>query len=446
MSTTPSQFGLSAKAKRTVPQPINLLLTLAIGRDDLISLAAGLVDEQTLPDGEVRRAVAAMLTGEPRSRRALQYGDTAGLGGLREALAEHLCRLEGLSQAEMNISADNVIVGSGSQQLLYIVTDILVDPGDIVITEWPSYFVYTSTLTSLGASVRAVEMDEQGMRSDALEALLAELKSSGELHRVKILYTCDYYQNPTGITLSESRREEILQLVRAYSTERRICVLEDAAYRELCYDEPAPRTLKSRDEQGAHVVLVMTFSKPFSPGLRTGYAVVPDELLGPMVHQKGNHDFGSSNFAQHVLLHALRSGDYARHVEVLRRRYRSKRDAMLAALERHLGDFEPQQTHWTRPAGGLYVYLTLPEWLDTGKGGRLWSAALAEGVVYVPGEYCYGPDPQRRPERNHLRLTFGTVDEDAIEEGVARLARAIRKVALTGAEGGARQDSPAEAL
>jgi len=423
------QFRFSAKAGRTVPQPINYMLGPILQREGMISLAAGLVDQQTLPASGVARLSGEMLADEPTGRQSLQYGSTAGLPQLRQELLDYLCRLDGLTPEQLSLTADNLVVGSGSQQLLYIVTDVLVDPGDIVITAWPSYFVYTATIVSLGASVRAVDIDDGGMIPEALAELLEQLKRGGELGRVKIVYLCDYFQNPTGITLSPERRQRILEIVRSYSTADRICLLEDAAYQELSVDGPAvPPTIKSYERDNAQVVLAKTFSKPFSPGLRLGYAVLPDELVEPVLNQKGNHDFGSSNFLQHLLLRALRSGLYAEHVPMLRRQYAVKRDAMLSALETHLGA-EPEGVSWTRPGGGLYVFLTLPEGMDTGRDADLFAAALDEGVLYVPGEHCYGPDPRREVPRNRIRLTFGSVDEPSIAEGVARLARAIKKVA-----------------
>jgi len=274
------QFRFSAKAGRTVPQPINYMLGPILQREGMISLAAGLVDQQTLPASGVARLSGEMLADEPTGRQSLQYGSTAGLPQLRQELLDYLCRLDGLTPEQLSLTADNLVVGSGSQQLLYIVTDVLVDPGDIVITAWPSYFVYTATIVSLGASVRAVDIDDGGMIPEALAELLEQLKRGGELGRVKIVYLCDYFQNPTGITLSPERRQRILEIVRSYSTADRICLLEDAAYQELSVDGPAvPPTIKSYERDNAQVVLAKTFSKPFSPGLRLGYAVLPDLSL-----------------------------------------------------------------------------------------------------------------------------------------------------------------------
>lgn len=432
MNDKARHFAFSSKAGRTPTPPVNFLMDMAVEHKDAISLAAGLVDHETLPTDKTNQVVNEIFSDRSAGQDALQYGTTDGLTELREAVLNYTCQLDRITPGDISISPKNVIISSGSQQMLYIITDILVDPGDIVITEWPSYFVYTGVLRSLGASVRAVEMDENGMITSSLADTLEHLKRSGELKRVKIVYLCDYYQNPTGLTLSQERREKLVEIVRSYCVDHRICILEDAAYRELCYDtDSPPRSIKSYDRDNSLVVLAQTFSKSFSPGMKTGYAILPDELVEPVLNQKGNHDFGSCNLVQHIILRAMQNGHYARHVEMLKQRYKEKRDAILDALQDNLGDFLPGETHWTRPDGGLYVYLTLPEWIDTGPNGLLFKTALAEGVVYVPGEYCYGPDPHRNVERNHMRLTFGTVSVSEINEGIARLARSIKRVADT---------------
>jgi 2-aminoadipate transaminase len=428
-----STFGLSARAGRTTAQPINYLIATALAKENLISLAAGLVDQETLPTTELAAIAAELLGDGVAGRQSLQYGSTAGLPELRTGLLEWMCELDGVRPGALSLTPENVVVSSGSQQLLFILTDILVDPGDIVITGWPSYFVYTGVLRAAGAEVRGVDLDEDGMIPEALEATLAGIEAEGKLDRVKIVCVCDYYQNPTGITLSADRRGRILDIVRAWSKDHLICLIEDAAYRELhAADVRPPETFKSLEADNRQVVFTSTISKPFSPGLRTGYAFLPEALVEPVLNQKGNHDFGSSNFNQHLIWRALRDGLYGRHVDHLRRRYDQKREAMLAALGKHLGGLAPG-IRWTHPTGGLYVYVTLPEDVDTGGDGPLFQAALDEGVLYVPGQFCYVPDATRPVPRNQLRLTHGTVDETAIDEGVRRLGRAVARVLGRGA-------------
>ena len=421
------RFALSARAARTGPQPISFLMRQAVENPALISLAAGLVDYESLPVQPARRGFERVLD-DARGRHTLQYGTTIGDAMLRQRLLEHLATLDGIAPTAFAATADDLVIANGSQQLLFLLTEVLVDPGDIVITAAPSYFVYTGTLQTFGAQVRCVDMDEDGMIPAALEAVLQRLESQGELGRVKIVYVCDYYQNPTGLTLAVDRRAELLRIVQRYSTGHRILLIEDAAYRELSYGGDPPPSIKAHDQSNACVALLQTFSKPFAPGLKIGYGLLPRDLVEPVVLQKGNHDFGSANLCQQLALAAMDSGDYQRHVEALCRRYRTKRDAMLEALERELGDFEPGHTHWTRPGGGLYVYLTLPERFDTGPRGALFDRAIKEGVLYVPGTYCFGPDPDRVVPSNTMRLSFGVCSIEQVQEGIARLARAIRAV------------------
>jgi len=422
-------FALSRRARRTHAQPIAYLMAQAVTNRQVISLAAGLVDAETLPADETAALASQMLTDPAEARAALQYGTTSGLAELRQRLLEHMAALHGFDPAALGASADDVVVTTGSQQLLFMLTDVLVNPGDIVLTAWPSYFVYTGTLQTFGAQVRCIDMDTDGILPESLERTLGEIDAAGDLPRVKVLYLISYHQNPTGITLSADRRPRVLEIVRRYSRDHRILVLDDAAYCELTYEGTAPPSLKAWDQGNTHVALLQTFSKPFAPGLKTGYGLLPRDLVEPVVLQKGNHDFGSTNFAQHLLLAALRGRAYEHHLARLRRQYAAKRDAMLQALAKELGDFHPDQTHWTRPAGGLYVYLTLPPGLDTGRDGPLFRRALDEGVLYVPGEYCYGPDPTRTPPTSAMRLSFGSPTAGQIRTGVARLARAIRAVA-----------------
>jgi 2-aminoadipate transaminase len=423
-------FKFAEAARRAVDQPISELMRQGLENPRLISLAAGLVDDATLPT-EATLALARQVLGDAdRGRAALQYGTTAGLAPLRQLIVEHCAALDGRHVDALNIDAGHVVVATGSQQLLQIITELLVEPGDIVVTAWPSYFVYTSLLTSAGAVVRGVDMDAQGMVPEALEHLLDRLAADDELARVKIVYVTSYHQNPTGLTLSQERRPQLLEIVRRYSEHPRgggrILLLEDAAYRELTYSGEPPRSIWSYDLPRRHVALLQTFSKPFAPGLKTGYGLLPPDLVGPVLRVKGNHDFGSANFCQHLLREAMRGGVYAEHVRQLRASYAVKRDAMLAALDAELDDVP--DVHWTRPDGGLYVWLTLPSRVDAGGDGPLFAEALRRGVLYVPGAFCYGPDPSRRVPRHTLRLSFGVPDVERIRAGVHRLAAALRQV------------------
>ncbi len=422
MSLPPVHY--SKKALLSADQPISYFMQQAVENPNLISLAAGLVDPVSLPAAEVATTVKELL-GQPRTAQAaLQYGTTQGYGPLREKLLARLATLDRLTPEKMSLTCDDVVVTTGSQQLLYLLSELLLDPGDLVITEAPSYFVYHGTLSSLGVQTLAVPMDGHGMDTAALEELLARLEQSGQLDRLRLIYVCDYFQNPSGLTLSLLRRHQLLELVQRYSRKRRIFILEDAAYRELRYEGPDLPSIKSCDAANGHVILAMTFSKPCAPGLKTGYGFLPRELVGPLLRLKGNHDFGSNNLTQHLLDRLLETGAYDRHVAKLCAVYRAKRDALLEALSH---EFRPwPEVRWTQPQGGLYVWLTFPSDIDTGPDSRLMRAAVRKGVLYVPGQFCYvngdnGPIPT-----SEARLSFGVVPLEQIPEAARRLRRAAR--------------------
>lgn len=415
---------LSETARRTTDSPISFFIQKAIETEGLISFAAGLVDESHFPVAEVGTAVAEMMADPDAARAALQYGSTQGLPALREQVLNRVCQADGVTPADLNLTTDDVIITTGSQQLLYLLGEVLFNPGDIVICEAPSYFVYHGVLQSRGVKVLAVPMDDGGMDVTALEELLQQLDRTGEIDRVRLIYTVDYFQNPTGLSLAADRRPRLVELAKRFSRKHRILILEDAAYRELRYSGDDVPSVKKSDPTNEYVIYTSTFSKPCSPGLKTGYSIVPRGLVGPICHLKGNHDFGSNNLSQHVINRLMASGAFDRHVETLRGVYRTKRDAMLRAVEAEFADW-PEVT-WTRPAGGMYVWLTVPPHVNTGPSGPLAGRALAEGVLYVPGEYGHVPDAAGHVPTNEMRLSFGVCEPDQITEGVRRLRRACR--------------------
>jgi 2-aminoadipate transaminase len=417
---------LSDQARRTTEQPISYFMKAAIETPGLISLAAGLVDEGSLPVDELRSAVAEVFANERPARAALQYGTTQGYQPLRRRLLEKFAADDGLQPDSLALTADDVVITNGSQQLLYLLAEVLIDPGDVVITEAPSYFVFHGALASHGAHVVGVPMDEQGMRTDLLETAVQRLEQAGQLDRLKAIYTVDYYQNPTGLSLSAERRRHLLELARRFSKRHRILVIEDAAYRELRFDGPDVRSVKCLDTTNEYVVYAGTFSKACSPGVRVGYGLLPRDLVGPVLRAKGNHDFGSANLNQHLAERLLAGGAYGRHAAEVREAYGAKRDAMHEAL---VGAFrEWPAVQWSRPAGGLYCWLRFPPEVCTGPDSPLMSEALREGVLYVPGQFCHVPDPDGRLPAHEARLCFGVATVDQIREGVRRLAKAVKRL------------------
>jgi len=423
---SPPPICLSQRWQWGSKQPISFLMEQAVQNPSVISLAAGLVDQTTLPDTEVRAACAALLADQMQARQALQYGTTQGAERLRKQLIRHLAELESCPIEELGIAPDQLILTTGSQQLLSLVGEVLLDPGDVVLVAAPTYFAYLGTLNGLGARSIPVAADADGLRSDALEAEMQKLAHAGELPRVKLIYVVSYYENPTGISLSAERRKAVVAIARRWSREKQIFVLEDAAYRELRYDGPDLPSVWSFDADRETVILAQTFSKSFSPGLRVGYGVVPRELVTPLCDRKGNEDFGSANFNQHLLATVFEQDLYAGHGRLLRKTYREKRDVMLAAAERYFGKL-PGVT-WVHPHGGLYVWMTLPESIATSFESPLFRrATTVDQVMYVPGEVCYAGPVEKRP-RHQMRLSFGTQSVAGIEEGIQRLARAVESV------------------
>ncbi|MBL9122503.1 MAG: PLP-dependent aminotransferase family protein [Planctomycetaceae bacterium] len=425
MPAMTSTSGLSQRAKMAGGQPISHLMHQALANPNLISLAAGFVDPATLPVELAGEAVAALLADPTEARRALQYGTNSGLAPLREALLERFHTADGTTPAETGLTLDNLVVTAGSNELLHLLADTLFDPGDIVLCGAPEYFVYLGVLGNLDVRAIGVAIDDQGMIPEALEAELARLDAAGELSRVKAIYITSYYSNPSTVTLSAARRPRIVALAERYSRAHRIYVIDDAAYRELRYAGDDTPSLRAYDSSGETVIVAQTFSKCFSPGIRVGYGILPRALVEPVLNQKGNIDFGAPNFTQHLIWNVIERGQLDAHVERLRASYRSKLAAMLDALEEHLGDIPG--VSWRRPTGGLYVWLELPEGLAAGPASKLFGAAVAAGVLYVPGEYCF-PREGVPVRRNSIRLSFGVQNEPGIARGIAALGRAIRDV------------------
>jgi 2-aminoadipate transaminase len=425
-------LSFSKRAMRTAEAPINYLMHAALANPALISLAVGFVDQETLPVAAVRDAISELLSDPFQARQALQYGTTQGHVRLRELAVEHLEQLEGRAASELGLNPSHVVITTGSQQLLQLVSDVLIDPGDIVLMGAPDYFVFMSVLAALGARVIGVAMDHEGLVPEALEGTLARLGSAGQLDRVKLVYCASDYQNPSGVSLSDRRRPEILEIVRRWSRANRVFLLEDSAYRELYYTVQGPPSLRSLDREGETVILTQTFSKSFSPGIKIAATILPDGLLAPVLRQKGNHDFGSANFNQHLLASVIESGRYADHLQRLRSLYCEKAATTLKALSFEFGR-QGISARWTTPAGGLYVWVTMPPALDTTAGSAFFKKCIERGVLYVPGEYCFPPElggsdtEALGTPRHTMRLSFGVPPVNAIQEGIRRLAQAARE-------------------
>jgi len=411
--------------------PISFLMQQGVENPGVLSLAAGLVDQNSLPVAITKKSFDQLFSDPKTAKEALQYGTTAGSVSLRSLLLSHLTNLEQKSAEELGVTVDNIIVTTGSQQYLSLLGEVLFDPGDICLVAAPTYFVFLGVLQGLGARIISVETDEFGMRMDSLEATLEMLESQGQLSRVKMIYLVSDYENPSGISLSQDRRKQVVEIAQTWSKQQRILILEDLAYRELCYDGPVVPSIRSFDPTGETVILTQTFSKSFSPGLRVGFGIASEEVCAAIRDKKGNDDFGSTNMSQHILAIALRENLYYDHVEHLRAVYREKRDGMLEAAEIYFSNMPGVQ--WVQPNGGLYVWMTLPATIETGFTSPLFQKAIHQDkVMYVPGELCFAVDQglscneQPAVQKNHMRLTFGVQNVEGIHEGMKRLANAVK--------------------
>lgn len=412
---------LSARAIRNAESPIASLMQKALANPQLISLAAGFVDQPSLPVEAATGAAIAALRDPEAARSALQYGSTAGDLTLRQQLIDRLLAQDGFG---VRPADDQVLLTAGSNHVLYLLAEALLDPGDRVLCDAPTYFVFTGLVRTAGGECVGIATDAQGMRVDALEAELERHARSGELGRVKAIYITSYFDNPRGVSLAVERRRAVIELAERYSTQHRIYVIEDAAYRELGFAAADQPSIRAHDRDAETVVYAGTFSKSFAPGVRVGFGILPRSLVAPVSSLKGNLDFGAPHLNQRIVSEVLRLGLFEPHVAQLRALYAKKAACMQLAIDEHI--VRPGLGRYLAPAGGLFVWLELAPHVDTGERGVLLERALEHGVLYVPGEYCYAQPPE--PHASSLRLTFGVQSEERIRIGIEKLARAVRSV------------------
>ncbi len=416
---------LSKLGQRSDAPAISWLMEVALSRPQMISLAAGFTDNESLPVKEARELLTEILKSPKTGQPALQYGTTAGDPLLRELTAQDFRLMDGVMDNDKAYSPDRMIISNGSQQMLYMVTEAMCDEGDIVLVEDPTYFVYLGILQSHGLRGRGIRMTSDGIDLEHLAATLERLKRSGEIRRLKMLYLVSYYQNPTGVTTSFAKKAAALKLLRQYerAAGHPLYLLEDAAYRELRFTGDDVKSALSAKGFANRVIYAGTYSKPFATGTRVGFGILPDPVYTAVARIKGNHDFGTSNLLQQLLVRAISSGRYEKHLTALRRRYARKARHMLAALKQY---FPPEVTWW-EPQGGLYFWARLPKAMRSGVKSKLFQTAVSRDVLYVPGELCYAADPTRSKPDHEMRLSFGGGTEENIHAGVERLGSVLRK-------------------
>jgi len=386
-------------------------------RDDVISLAGGLPDTSTFPPD----SYAALMGTVAREScaRALQYGPTEGFARVKACIAQVMAA-EG-----MQIDTDEVLVTAGGQQVIDLVCKTLVDPGDVIVAEAPTYPGAIPTFCAYEADVVQVRMDRDGMCVDELEELLDSLERQGR--RPKFIYTVPNFHNPAGVTMSLERRRELV----AIAGERELLILEDNPYGLLRYEgEPLP-TLHSLDDE--FVIYASTFSKILSPGLRLGWAVAPSPILHKMQVGKQGSDLSSSSISQYFVTAYFEAVPWENYIRSLLEIYRRRRDVMLDSLAEHF----PREAEWTHPQGGLFIWATMPDYIDT---TDLLARALREHVAFVPGRAAYVDGRGG----SAMRLNFSGVDEELIREGVRRIGEVVREqVSMYGTLTGATAAAPA---
>ena len=424
--STKTNSALSELGRRTSAPPISWLMRIKLERPKLVSLAAGFTDNESLPLAGSRRLMNELLRDRALGQAALQYGSTAGDDELIVCTAGRIAELDGtaLGQAAVGL-AKRLVITHGSQQFLYLLTEALCDPGDIVLVEDPTYFVYLGIMQSHGLAGRGLRMTRDGIDLGHLEAVLESLRRSGELKRVKMLYLVSYYQNPTSRSTSFVVKQGALELLRKYErlAGHPIFLLEDAAYRELGFAGESEPSALVADGVAERVIYSGTYSKPFATGVRVGFGVLPESLLDAVLRIKANHDFGTSHLIQKLVLKALESGEYVKNLKKVQARYRAKAKAMTEAI----GAIFPESVVWEKPEGGLNVWAGLSRATNTGMKSGFFKRALEQDVLYVPGALCYADDPTRRKPSHEMRLSFGAASEADIRKGIRRLGRAIRE-------------------
>jgi 2-aminoadipate transaminase len=403
--TDPYVDRYATRAQGMVASEIRALFAVA-SRPEVVSLAGGMPYVSALPLDVVGNLVGELVA--RRGAQALQYASAQGDPELRE----HICTVMTLEGIAAN--ADDVVVTVGSQQALDLIARIFVDPGDVVIAEAPSYVGALGTFAAYQADVVHVPLDGDGLIPTALRETLVRLAAEGRCP--KLLYTVPNFQNPAGVTLTDERRREILDIC----AEHDLLVIEDNPYGLLGFDGEdggdGERLRALRADDTDRVIYLGSFSKTFAPGFRVGWAVAPHAIRSKLVLAAESAILSHSSFSQLAVREYLATQPWREQIKSFRDLYRERRDAMLGSLDALM----PTGCSWTRPAGGFFVWLTLPEGLDA---KAMAPRAIAHRVAYVPGTGFYADGSGRR----HMRLSYCYPEPDRIREGVRRLAAVVEQ-------------------
>ena len=389
----------AARAAGMLPSEIRSLFAVA-SRPEIVSLAGGMPNLSALPMEMMAGVVKELIL--TNGAEALQYGSGQGHPKLREQICEVMA-LEGI-----RANPDDVVVTTGSQQALDLISRIFIDPGDVVLVEAPSYVGALGTFRQYEAAVVHVETDSDGLVPESLRAAIKSLRATGR--KIKFLYLIPNYQNPTGVCLPADRRTEILTICR----EAEIFVLEDNPYGLLGFDKPSPNAMRAEDSE--NVIYLGSFSKTIASGLRVGWALVPQSLKDKMVIASESSILCPSNFTQLTISSYLADQPWRDQIASFCELYKVRRDAMLESLDAHF----PQEATWTKPGGGFYVWVNLPAEIDT---KALMPKAIVAKVAYVPGNAFYADGLGSWS----MRLSYCHPTPERIREGVKALGGVIKQ-------------------
>ena len=388
---TSTPFHFAQRTARIKPSIIREILNLA-DRPGVISLAGGLPSPNSFPVQAMREAIERVLREAPQ--QALQYASTEGFGPLRDWVAADL------GTQGIQVNASKVLITTGSQQGLDLVGKVLIDPGSQVAVEAPTYVGALQAFNPYEPTYLSVAGDDEGPLAAGLEAA----------RHARFLYLVPNFQNPGGRSISDTRRDELAARVQQLN----LPLVEDNPYGDLWFDAPPPRSVASRWQDGT--VYLGSFSKILAPGLRLGYVVAPPSIMPKLVQAKQAADLHTPIFNQRLVYEVIRNGFLDKHVPTIRALYKAQRDAMLAALQRHM----PADCRWTVPGGGMFFWVELPQGIDA---LAMLPQAVEQGVAYVPGGAFFADNSRR----NVMRLSFVTVPGEQIEQGIATLARVLRE-------------------
>jgi DNA-binding transcriptional MocR family regulator len=389
----------AARAAEMLPSEIRSLFAVA-SRPEIVSLAGGMPNLSALPMEMMAEVIKELIV--TNGSEALQYGSGQGHPKLREQICDVMA-LEGI-----RANPDDVVITTGSQQALDLISRIFIDPGDVVLVEAPSYVGALGTFRQYQASVVHVEMDNDGLVPDSLRAAIKSLRTTGR--KIKFLYLIPNYQNPTGVCLPADRRTEILSICR----EEEIFVVEDNPYGLLGFDKPSPNAMRAEDSE--NVIYLGSFSKTIAPGLRVGWALVPQSLKDKLVISSESSILCPSNFTQLTISSYLADQPWRDQIASFCELYKVRRDAMLESLEQHF----PAEAKWTKPGGGFYVWVNLPAEIDT---KALMPKAIVAKVAYVPGSAFYADGLGSWS----MRLSYCHPTPERIRDGVKALGGVIKQ-------------------